>query len=297
MSAGASAGPLTQAQRQRLARFKSTSSVDIHCHCLPDLDDGPTTMAQAVALCRELVDDGITEVCATPHLLGRFCEPGRADTIRQRAAELREALTAEQIPLAVHAGADIRIDERLPRLLQANELLTLGERSRWVLLELPHEAWVDASAILHRLTAGGYSAIISHPERYPYLADRLDAVWSWLEAGAVLQVTCGSILGDFGAGAEEVAWHLLQLGWIDLAASDAHDAVKRPPRMTAAIDAIASRLGYAVARRLCIENPAAIVAGRALNIPRRSLPRRQQAGWFQRLRAGLTGQRGARRSP
>src|SRR5688572_7333069 len=154
-----SAETLTQAQQQRLARFRCTASVDIHCHCLPGLDDGPASMADAVALCRALVQDGVTTVVATPHLLGRFCEPGRASKIRQRVAELQAALLAEQIPLLIHPGADVRIDERLPQLLDAGEALTLADASRWVLLELPHEQWVDPLRIMNRLIEGGYSVI------------------------------------------------------------------------------------------------------------------------------------------
>ena len=44
---------------------------DLHCHCLPGIDDGPATPAAALDLCRALTDDGITTVIATPHQLGR----------------------------------------------------------------------------------------------------------------------------------------------------------------------------------------------------------------------------------
>ena len=40
--------------------------MDVHCHCLPGLDDGPQTAEAALALCRALVADGVTAVCATP---------------------------------------------------------------------------------------------------------------------------------------------------------------------------------------------------------------------------------------
>ena len=61
----------TDAQRRRLERFGAAESVDIHCHILPGVDDGPATEDDAVALCRALAADGITTVCATPHQLGR----------------------------------------------------------------------------------------------------------------------------------------------------------------------------------------------------------------------------------
>ena len=58
-------------QQKRIERFGVSRSVDVHCHCLPGLDDGPQTLADAISLCRQIVEDGITTVIATPHQLGR----------------------------------------------------------------------------------------------------------------------------------------------------------------------------------------------------------------------------------
>ena len=71
--------PLTQAQFDRLVRFDTDQSVDAHCHCLPAIDDGPRTMADALELCRALAADGVTTVVATPHQLGAYGQrPGVA---------------------------------------------------------------------------------------------------------------------------------------------------------------------------------------------------------------------------
>src|SRR4029077_16553515 len=41
--------------------------VDLHCHILPGLDDGPATMEESMAMAQSAIADGITHVVATPH--------------------------------------------------------------------------------------------------------------------------------------------------------------------------------------------------------------------------------------
>src|ERR1041385_6611032 len=62
----------TSSQRSRLEAFRATTAVDLHCHCLPGLDDGPVGMEDSIALCRALVADGTTVAVATPHQLGKY---------------------------------------------------------------------------------------------------------------------------------------------------------------------------------------------------------------------------------
>src|SRR5437868_4866892 len=63
---------LAPPQRARLERFDVAESVDIHCHILPGVDDGPATLEDSLLLARALVRDGITMAIATPHQLGRY---------------------------------------------------------------------------------------------------------------------------------------------------------------------------------------------------------------------------------
>jgi protein-tyrosine phosphatase len=254
-------------QRARLQRFEARESVDIHSHCLPGVDDGPATMDQALELCRGLAVDGITTVIATPHQLGRYDLRNTADSIDQAVRELRLHLAAARIPLAVERGGDVRVDERLVNLV-AKEIVTgLGPTGQHILLELPHQSFIDLRGLIGMLRDIDRLSIVSHPERHPYLVRRPDVVIRWLEAGAALQVTAGSVVGAFGPEAEAACWHWLMQGMVHLIASDAHDILSRPPMMTTAIDRIASRLGERMARVLCIENPLRVLRGQELLDP------------------------------
>lgn len=104
---------LTDAQRRRLERSGAAACVDIHCHCLPGLDDGAKTPEEALALCRALVADGVTTVVATPHQLGRYNRRNAAPVVRAAVEALQSQLDEAGVPLTVLAGADIRPDERI----------------------------------------------------------------------------------------------------------------------------------------------------------------------------------------
>ena len=108
---------------------------DIHCHCLPGLDDGPRSMGEALLLCQALVEDGITEVIATPHQLGRFDGCCDAPSVRRAVAQLNQTLRQSDIVLTVLPGADVRLDERILPLLEADNVLTAGDGGLYLLLE------------------------------------------------------------------------------------------------------------------------------------------------------------------
>ena len=240
---------------------RPTQWVDIHCHCLPGLDDGPGTMAEAVALCRALVADGCTTAVATPHQLGRYEGLTPASRIRWAVHDLNAALLDADVPLAVVAGADVRLDERIPALLDAGRILTLADSGRYILVELPDEVFIDLSPLLVQLAERDVTAVVSHPERNAFLVRRLDAARPWAEKGALFQITAASLCDDFGPEIERAAWYWLEQGMAALVASDAHDLLDRRPRMSQAFGLIAERLGHGVACRACIANPAAVLAG------------------------------------
>ncbi len=251
---------LHPAQLNRKRRFSAAESVDIHCHCLPGVDDGPDTLADALALCRALVADGITTVMATPHELGAYEGSNSAASIRSTVQKLNETLSAEVIPLVVLPGADVRVDDQLLGLLDSDQILTLGDQGKYILLELPSSTMINLVPIIQALSERGITPIISHPERQSQICRNLELVIPWIKSGAMLQITAGSLLGNFGPVAERKSWEMLSLGMVSLVASDAHDCVRRPPAMTPAIAAISERISHAMARKICIENPARILA-------------------------------------
>lgn len=238
--------------------------VDIHCHCLPGIDDGPATMSESLALCRALVAEGDTAIVATPHQLGRYSGCNEAIQIRKAVSALNEELKNNDIALKVLPGADVRVDERICQLLEADEILTLADNGKFILLELPHEILIDIEPLLVDLASMGIQAIISHPERHSGLARNPEILSKWLECSAHLQVTAASLLGAFGQAAQKFGWQLLSSGQALIVATDSHDLDGRRPCMKAAFDRINLELSETVARLVCIENPRRVIAGQEI---------------------------------
>jgi protein-tyrosine phosphatase len=175
--------------------------------------------------------------------------------------ELNVELEREGIPLEVFPGADVRIDERLGQLVDDDRAMTIADRRRHLLLELPHQLFVDPLPAIADLKSRGIQVIMTHPERHRYMHEAHDQVAAWVAAGAVVQVTAGSLLGDFGPRANDDAWRLLHAGLVSLIATDAHDFQRRPPRLSAAIEVLQAEFGLAIPRVLCLENPWRVFQG------------------------------------
>ena len=164
------AGALNDVQRGRLERFAAPACVDIHCHCLPGLDDGPQTMAEALALCRALAGDGVTIVIATPHQLGRYDGRNGASQIRRAVSGLNAVLLEQHVSLKIVPGADVRLDERIPTLLDADQVLSLCDGGTYLLVEQPPETLIDLRPLVVILASRGITLVVSHPERHPALS-------------------------------------------------------------------------------------------------------------------------------
>jgi protein-tyrosine phosphatase len=221
----------------------------------------------ALALCRLLVRDGFTDVVATPHVLGRYDGFNWAQEVRTAAREMQAVLQRERVPLTIHPGAEVRIDERIQTLLESDRLLTLGDGGEYMLLELPTASYVSPHAVVEVLSRSGINIVLAHAERYESLRRDPMSAQQWVEAGVILQVNAPSLLGEAPAGATDAAMYWIQQGWVSLVATDSHSANSRRPRMTEAIEMLEREFGLETARKLCATNPLRVLEGEDGNPP------------------------------
>ena len=253
---------MMNAHKDHLKRHRCEKFVDIHCHCLPGLDDGPATISEALILCKALAEDNIATVIATPHQLGRFEGSNEAQGVRDAVNKLNQMLNGHGISINVVPGGEVRVDERICQLLKADKILTLADSGRYILLELPHQVFIDIEPMLRELVSMGIQPIISHAERITALTKEPNLLLRWLEHSTNLQITASSLLGDFGSEAERAAWGFLTSGWARLVATDSHDINSRRPKMRAAYKLITAKLGEGLANQVCIENPLRVIKGK-----------------------------------
>jgi protein-tyrosine phosphatase len=239
--------------------------IDLHTHILPGLDHGPADWDESLEMCRIALADGITTIAATPHVSEVF--PNSRERVEAATAELRRRLAAAGLPLAVVAGGDhhIRPD------LAPGTVITLGGNGRYFLLEFPYQLLPPrADAFVKTLIGRGLLPIVTHPERTASLQRDWRRLGPLVKEGALVQVTAGSLLGEFGPAALAAAQRFLKEGWVHLLASDAHWAHERSPRLAEGRAAAARIVGEAAARALVEEHPAAILEGR--EVPRGGPP-------------------------
>jgi len=233
---------------------------DIHCHIVPGIDDGSANLAESLAMARMAEADDTKSLVATPHQLGTNSGVS-ADAIRQGVANLQTALNAEGIGVSVLPGADVRIEPELPKLVKQGKVLTLADRGKHVLLELPHETYFPLEPLLAALARQGLVGILSHPERNRGIIKKPEVMWDVVEAGGLLQVTAASLTGAFGCSPQKIAEMCVEERLIHFIASDAHDRKNRPFGMRDAYDTILEMADEGLAELVCCENPAKVVAG------------------------------------
>lgn len=231
--------------------------IDLHSHLLPGIDDGATDLNDALELARIAVADGITHMVCTPHI-----HPGRYDNTPESISNalklLQDGLLEQKISLQVAAAAEVRFDMEIMIGIKTGRLPLLGhwEGKQVLLLELPHgEVPFAADRLTGWLLQQDILPMIAHPERNRGLMRDPALLKPFLQQGCLLQVTAGSVAGQFGDNARELAEQLLKQGLVTILASDAHNRQHRPPVLSAGLDAATRLLGAQEAEKLVFDNP------------------------------------------
>lgn len=234
--------------------------IDLHCHLLPGIDDGPDTLTEALNLARAVVADGITHSVLTSHI-----DPDRYTNQRSNlqvaAADFSQHLADAGIPLQVRLGGEARLCPELIDLLAANQVPFLGEVDGWriLLLEFPHQMIpVGSGRFIYSLQKLKIRPLIAHPERNKAVMAQPDRIEEFTDAGCWLQLTAGSLCGRFGEVAQKVAFDLIETGYHCLAATDAHNLTSRAPLLSEGRDVLRARYGDDIARQMTLARPGQI---------------------------------------
>ena len=214
---------------------------ELHFHLLPDVDDGPVDLDEAIELARLTVADGTSLVTVTPHVR-ELLRQGILGELAARTHELAAALAGAGVPLEVRTGAELAHDD--VALLGDRELDAIAQGptgARWVLLEAPlFGGDLDGFlAAIAEVRERGFGTLIGHPERCAVLMESDGAIAAERRAGARLQVNGSSLTGLHGARARAWGLELLRTGAADVIASDAHRP-SRPAVLSAAVAAVAA---------------------------------------------------------
>jgi protein-tyrosine phosphatase len=234
--------------------------IDIHCHILPEVDDGPKSWDIAVEMCRMAAADGITHTVATPHANDRYAyDRGYLSGL---LAQLQEKIGPSP---GLTLGCDFHLSfENLERVLEHPHTYTIGD-TNYLLIELSNfSVPTGLSDCLTRLGDRGLTAILTHPERNPILQQTPQRILEWAERGCLIQVTASALTGFWGERPEIIARWLLDRSAVHILASDAHDAKRRIPNLSTARAVAQKIVGAEYADALVEGNPGAIVKGQPI---------------------------------
>ncbi len=235
--------------------------IDLHCHYLPGIDDGAQTLEESLGLAKAAVAAGITTAVMTPHV-----HPGRYENTRSSIAALcaafQQVLSHQQISLEIRAGGEVRISAEIMQMVEDDEIPFLGAADgyRIMLLEFPHShLLLGADKLVSWLLARRIRPLIAHPERNKEVMRNVEKIAPFVEAGCLLQLTGGSLTGQFGKPAQQCARTIIERGWASVVATDAHNLSHRPPNLDVAFKSLCELGGDAFARKLTSDTPAKLI--------------------------------------
>lgn len=253
--------------------------VDIHCHFLPSLDDGAYDQAESDAMLEVAARCGTTDLVATPH----------ADTqYRFDPQAVESALSAARgrAPegLKLHFGCDFHLmhDNILDALAQPAKYTING--GRYLLVEFSDLViFENTGELFSQLERAGMTMIVTHPERNPLLRQRIELLTEWVEAGRLMQLTAGSLLGQWGRKAQDFSRLMLDRGLAHFIASDGHDARARQPRLDQGRDWLVRHKGPELANLLSEIHPRAVINNRPIDLSGFPPQPPGKKKWFGRL--------------
>lgn len=223
--------------------------IDLHCHILPGIDDGPRILEESIEMAEKAVLDGITQIVCTPHYTLRY--PNTRALIVPKVQYLQQELDNRRIPLRVSPGQEVHLTGELIRQVDAETIQFIDRQQRYFLLEFPKvEIPLYALPMVEKVIQRGHTPIIVHPECQAGFIKDPNKLLPFLELGALTQFTAPSLVGRYGETIQKTAQKLLDHGLIQMVASDAHRRKDRDFYLREAYDVVGKTKGDAKAAEL-----------------------------------------------
>lgn len=196
-------------------------TTDSHTHLLPYVDDGQFTMEQTLAQLEMMEAVGVREVCCTSHVIYGIHD-NESSLLQERFSEVQAAYRGG---IKLHLGAEYMVDELFMERISKKDLLPLPNNA--VLMDMSYvgEAeWINHAIFEIRLL--GYTPTLAHPERYLYLADKLEVFDQYANAGAQFQLNLLSLSGVYGKHSMKILDYMFSKGFYKLIGTDLHSGTQ-----------------------------------------------------------------------
>jgi protein-tyrosine phosphatase len=253
--------------------------VDIHCHLLAGLDDGPKSDEDALEMCRIAYEDGTRWICAGAHQNDHY-PLVTPDVIRSAAAKLKAQLKQDELALATVPCAEIMAHIDMEEGWQKGQLLSVADGKRYLLVEMPDGMFVDLRATVATFSEQKIRVILAHPERQAELLHSNKLIEELIELGALVQVSAESVTKPKSSTDAKILRQWFRRGIVHAMGSDGHSPRRRQPKMGDAYIEVCRWAGVSVADRIFSTNGMGIMQGWPIKFPK---PEKPKKAWYSRF--------------
>ena len=191
--------------------------IDIHCHIIFGVDDGPSTIKDSVRMVLEAEKLGVNKIIVTPHYNKNVYNP---DKILENFYKVESRIRDFGVDLFL--GYEVFLVSSINDIYLQKGKYTLN-KSKYLLFELPFDILpVNINETVLKLHAEGIVPIIAHPERNMYFVRNIQKFIDFIETGCLVQLDAASIVGTHGSSVKKFAKKLIDLNLVQFVASDAH---------------------------------------------------------------------------
>lgn len=204
---------------------------ELHCHILPGVDHGASTVQEALEYIKALSDVGVERFIFTPH----HTDPTfliSPEEVEPHYQELCAEAKKAGLPVMLEGFSfEYRLDDTF---LQMSDSGKWGDPAcrlrpltgRYLLIENSYTMPLsNLSDVIQQLQENGWFLIMAHPERYNYYNQQgLRAYERLDDLGVEFQCNMLSFTGYYGEQAQKTALHLLEEGLISYLGTDLHNA-------------------------------------------------------------------------
>lgn len=207
----------------KVPRVMECLGTDMHCHLLPAVDDGSSDFSETVDLLTVMGKLGFKKVYLTPHYQARY--PNEPDDIARRFAELKKQLSTidtSHLPEVAGVSGEYRFDDYYGPKPGVDKVTPLpGKR---LLCEFSRFGFtVSPLDTFRRFKEMGYTLILAHPERYPFVNPNSPEVVIMRDMGVLFQVNTLSLFGFYGETARTRGFEFIGLDMVDYLGTDMHN--------------------------------------------------------------------------
>lgn len=198
--------------------------IDLHCHILPEMDDGSQSLEMSLQMCQIARQNGIKHIVCTPHIETAGDIGGFLRARDEKLAELQDIINRRDMGISLYPGAEVYVDDDIYFSSGLKRLAING--SRYILVEFSFRnvSMKRFIGYLNAILDMGLIPIVAHPERYEYFQFDYDAVNNLIRNGVLFQINAASLASLDGPQEFELAYALAYTGAASFIGTDAHSS-------------------------------------------------------------------------